>query len=116
MERVNTVTVIHNNGETVVYSKGYDDIIAKQLVSREIKRHQKEEADRKEWNEFKMHNQNKRLAYYVNQITNITPPDPLPKRIILGVRDGIEFVLACIIVWSEQLGLIEYIGEDKEWR
>ncbi len=110
-----TATIIYRNGDTVIFNKG-DDAHIKALVSAEIKRNQKIYNDKKEWEEFRMQNKNKALMDHINKIHNITPPPSLPKRIANGIIDSIGFVYACLLVWSEQLGLIEYIGEDKEWR
>ena len=110
-----TATIIYRNGDTVIFNKG-DDAHIKQLVSYEIKRNQAKYAKEQEWNNMKIKKRDASLAAHLDRIYNVTPPDPLPKRIVTGVCDGIGYVYACFIVWAEELGLIEYIGEDKEWR
>lgn len=109
-----SATIICRNGDTVIFNKG-DDAHIKQLVSYEIKRNQKQYADEQEWNDVKIRNRDKKLAYYLDQICNITPV-PLYKRITDKVCFGIDYVIACFIVFAEYCRWIEYIGEDKKWR
>ena len=110
-----TATIIYRNGDTVIFNKG-DDAHIRQLVSYEIKKNQKQYAKEQEWNDMKIKKRDRSLAAHIDRIYNITPPEPLHKRIVNSVCDCIGFVYACFVVWAEELGLIEYIGEDKRWR
>ena len=106
MNRIGTITVIHKDGDTIIYNNGYTDDFAKRLVADEIKRHQAQYKKQQEWNEMKIKNRDARLAVHLDRIYNITPPKPISKRIADGVCDSIGFIYACFVVWVEQLGLI----------
>lgn len=113
MNKLGTVAVIHHNGDTVIYGNGHTDELIKQLVANEIKYQQTKYAKEQEWNKMIVNKRNELRQEQLEHLKNSTLM-PFPKRIVLNIRDGIDFVFACCIVWAEQLGLIEYIGDKKE--
>lgn len=116
MNNLGTVAVIRHNGSAVVYNKndkGYSDELVRKMVANEMKRNQAKYESEKSWNAMILEDRNDLLAEKLYNTINVTPK-PIYKRILNNVANAIDFVYACIIVWSEALGFIEEVKDEDD--
>jgi hypothetical protein len=111
MQRVATFTKIQGNGNIEVIMNG--------IVNKEIQRLRRQEL-------FELNKANEELERERDAVKMIKKQrdrllaekyaESKPRRMSIRtrVKESIIFAWACLICWSEMLGLIEYIGPKKE--
>lgn len=104
MQRVATFTKIQGNGNIEVIMNG--------IVNKEIQRLRRQELEELEREREAV----KMIKKQRDRLLAEKYAESKPRRMSIRtrVKESIIFAWACLICWSEMLGLIEYIGPKKE--
>ena len=116
MNKLGTVAVIRHNGSSVIYDNnrnGYSDELMRRMVVSEMKRNEEQYTREKSWNESIVSKRNESRAKRLNEIKNAVY-NPVRKGIVTKITESIDFIYACIIVWSEEFSLIKRIEDDED--
>lgn len=108
MQRVATFSRIVGNGNV--------DVIVNGVVDKEIQRVRQQELTALEQKNAELKWEREALKMIKKQRDRLLKEKYEPKRkkrILDHIKENLAFVFACILCWSEMLGLIEYIGDKK---